>query len=58
MFGPNQIDTQLRQLIQTCWMVLPEDKKSVDEVGWLFRPMVDRAFKDMREDGEAFGLPH
>lgn len=58
MFGPGQIDCQLRQLLQMCWMILPDDRKSIDEIEKLFRPMVDRAFKDMRDDGKAFGQSH
>ena len=57
MFGPGQIDSQLRSLLQMSWMSLPSDKKSIDELERLFRPMVDRAFRDMRDDRDAFGLP-
>lgn len=57
MFGPGQIDSQLRSMLQMCWMILPKDKKTIDDLERMFRPMVDRAFKDMRDDRDAFGLP-
>ena len=56
MFGPGQIDCQLRSLLQMSWMLLPDDKKTIDDLERLFRPIVDRAFKDMRDDRDAFGL--
>ena len=55
-FGPHQIDQQIRQAIQFCWMVLPNDKKNVDEVEKHIRRLVDRALRDLREDEDAFGL--
>ncbi len=56
MFGPEQIDQQIRQAIQFCWMALPEGKKNIDELERQIRRMVDRAIRDMREDRDAFGL--
>ncbi|HYV38564.1 MAG TPA: hypothetical protein VE988_22965 [Gemmataceae bacterium] len=56
MLGPGQIDQQIRQAIQTCWMMLPEGKKTVDELESQIRRMVDRALKDMRDDADQFLL--
>lgn len=56
MFSPEQIDQQIRQAIQFCWMMLPDDKKTVDEVERQIRRLVDRALKDLREDFDSFGL--
>ncbi len=56
MFGPGQVDTQIRQAIHLCWMMLPEDKKTVDELEKQFRRIIERALNDLREDAEAFGL--
>ncbi len=56
MFGPGQLDWQVRQAIQFCWMMLPEDSKTVDELEKQFRRIVDRAIKDLRDDADAFGL--
>jgi hypothetical protein len=56
MFGPGQLDQQIRQAIHIGWMMLPEDRKTVDELEKQFQRIVDRAFKDLRDDAEAFGL--
>ena len=55
-FSPQQIDQQIRQAIQFCWMALPPDKQNVDEVEAQIRRLVDRALKDLRDDSESFGL--
>ena len=55
-FGPHQVDEQIRRAIQFCWMVLPDDKRNVDEVERHIRRLVDRALRDLREDEDAFGL--
>lgn len=56
MFGPEQIDQQIRQAIHWCWMVLPDERKTVDEVERQIRRLVDRALKDLHDDFDAFGL--
>jgi len=56
MFPPSMVDQHFRQTIQFCWMSLPEDRKTVDELEKQMRRIIDRAFKDLREDAEAFGL--
>ena len=58
LFGPGQVDQSVRQAIHFCWMMLPENNKTVDELDKQFRRIVDRAIKDLREDADAFGLPH
>jgi hypothetical protein len=54
LFGPHQVDEQIRQAIQFCWMALPKEKKNVEEVEKQIRRLVDRALRDLREDSEAF----
>jgi hypothetical protein len=56
MFGPGDVDRQIRQAIQFCWMMLPDEKKTVDELEKQLRRIVDRAVRDLREDSDAFGL--
>jgi hypothetical protein len=56
MFGPGHVDEQIRQVIHLCWMMLPEDRKTVDELEKQFRRIVERALKDLREDATQFGL--
>ena len=54
-FNPSQVDHSVRQALQMCWMMLPSDKRNVDELERHFRRIVDRALKDLREDDQAFG---
>ena len=56
MFGPGQVDQQIRQAIHMCWMMLPEDKKTVDELELQIRRILDRAIGDLRSDASAFGI--
>jgi hypothetical protein len=55
-FSPQQVDQQIRQAIDFCWMALPPGKQNVDEVEKQIRRIVDRALRDLREDSESFGL--
>jgi BMFP domain-containing protein YqiC len=55
-FGPQQIDQQIRQAIQFCWMALPAERKTVGDVETEIRRIVERALRDLREDFESFGL--
>lgn len=54
LFGPTQIDHQIRQAIQFCWIGLPKEKKNVNEVERQIRRLVDRALRDLREDFDEF----
>jgi len=56
MFGPGQVDQQIRQAIQFCWMMLPDGQKTVDELEKQMRRIIERALKAVREDSDAFGL--
>ena len=53
-FNPSQVDHSVRQALQMCWMMLPNDRRNVDELEKQFRRIVDRALRDLREDGKAF----
>ncbi len=55
MFGPSQIDHLIRQAIQFCWIGLPKERRSADEVEAQVRRLVERALRDFREDRQAFG---
>lgn len=57
MFGPGHVDQAFRQAIQACWMVLPKDRRNVDEVEKQVRRIVERALTNLREDQAAFGCP-
>ncbi len=56
MFGPGQVDEMIRNAIHICWMMLPDDKKTVDELEKQLRRIVERAIKNLRDDSNAFGL--
>jgi hypothetical protein len=58
IFGPAQIDHMIRQAVQFCWMGLPKERRSVDEVEAQVHRLVDRALRDFREDRQAFGKPN
>ena len=53
-FGPNAVDRQIREAIQLCWMLMPPNRKAVDDVEEEIQRMVERAFREMREDLERF----
>ena len=55
-FSPQQVDHQIRQAIQFCWMALPPERQNVQEVETQIRRIVERALRDLREDAESFGL--
>lgn len=57
MFGPQAVDQAIRQAISTCWMMLPDEKKSVSTVEAEIRRIVDRALANLKEDATAFGIP-
>ncbi len=53
--SPAQLDQSVRQALQMCWMMLPKDKRCVDEVERQFRRIVERAISNLREDDREFG---
>jgi hypothetical protein len=55
-FSPQQVDHQIRQAIQFCWMGLPPERQKVEEVEKVIRRVVDRALRDLREDADSFGF--
>lgn len=55
LFGPGQVDQAIRQAIQMCWMMLPPEKKTPDELEANIRRIVDRAIQNFRDDAKIFG---
>jgi hypothetical protein len=53
LLPPGQTETSLRNCIQMCWMSLPPNKRNVDDVEREVRRIVDRIFKNIREDERA-----
>ena len=56
MFGPQQVDQEIRQAISMCWMMMPDDKKNPDAVAAEIRRIVERALANLKEDAKAFGV--
>ncbi len=56
MFGPSQIDSEIRQAISMCWMMLPDERKTPDAVATEIRRIVERALTNLKEDASAFGI--
>ena len=54
MLGPQAVDNAVRQAISICWMALPRDKKSVDDLEREIRRLMERALKDLKEDARVF----
>jgi len=56
MFGPQQVDQEIRQAISMCWMMMPDEKKNPDAVAAEIRRIVERALANLKEDAQAFGV--
>ncbi len=54
MFGPGHVDQTVRQAIQSCWMALPKERRTPDEVEKQIRHIFDRALANFREDAITF----
>jgi hypothetical protein len=55
LFGPGHVDQSICAAIQACWMALPKERRTVDEVEKQIRRITDRALSNFREDAAAFG---
>lgn len=58
VMGPMMIDQSLRQVITHCWMILPEDRRTPDEIEKEMMRLLKRALKDLREDAASFGFDY
>ena len=56
MFGPGQVDQQLRGTVSTCWLAMPKERRTVEEVEREMRRLFERAMEDLREDAQSFGI--
>jgi hypothetical protein len=55
MMGPAAADQSLRQAVQMCWMTLPPERRTLDALEKEVRFLIDRIFRDMREDAARVG---
>ena len=56
VMGPMMVDQSLRQAIMHCWMMLPDDQRTLDNVEKEMSRLLKRALEDMREDAASFGF--
>ena len=53
--GPCNVDMLIREAIRFCWLLLPCDKRTPQNVRKEILRLTERALDDMKEDMEAFG---
>ena len=51
------IDNNLREVVRTCWMMLPEPKRTLEAVEEEIRTRLEHALKDMKHDPKSFFTP-
>jgi hypothetical protein len=56
VMGPQAVDQFIGQAVSTCWLMLPEEERTVEALEREVRRLVDRALKDLKEDMAAFGI--
>jgi len=54
-YGPGQVSQIACLLIQTCWRVMPKERRNVEEVEKEVRRIMERALANFREDVKSFG---
>jgi hypothetical protein len=57
MFGPGHLDQTVRHAIQACWMALPKERRTAEEVEKEIRRLTERALSNLKQDVAAFGRP-
>ncbi len=56
-FAPDTVDAQIRHAIRTCWIILPQERKTVEVLKMEVRRIMDRALASFEEDFRSFGVP-
>ena len=54
MLGPGAVDSQIRHAISTCWMMLPDGKRTPEAAATEIRRIVERALANLADDASAF----
>lgn len=54
--GPAAVDQQIRAAISVCWMMLPEKKRTPENVAAHIRRITERALKNLTDDAKEFEL--
>lgn len=55
--GPNAVERALSHAIETCWMMLPADRKNMQSLRQEMERIFQRAMNNLGEDATAFGIP-
>ncbi|MCL4264395.1 MAG: hypothetical protein KJ069_14320 [Anaerolineae bacterium] len=56
LLGPSIVAQAVRQAVMHCWMMLPKDQKTPENVEAQLTRLMKRAIEDMKEDATAFGF--
>lgn len=56
IMGPMMVDKAVRQAIQHCWVMLPEEDRTAARVEQEIRRLVVRALQNLKEDSATFGF--
>ncbi len=56
LLSPEFLDQQIRQAVTMCWMMLPEERQTVEAVELEIRRIVDRVLSNLKEDSAVFGI--
>lgn len=56
MMGPILVDQTLRQAIMHCWMMLPDDQRTAENVENEMTRLLKRALENLHEDAASFGF--
>jgi hypothetical protein len=52
--GPGAVDAQIRQAIMLCWMLLPEQQRTLAQLKAEVLRLVERAFSNLVEDANKY----
>ena len=53
--GPSAVAKTIDQAITICWMMLPEERRTISAVEAEIRRTVERSLANLKEDASAFG---
>jgi hypothetical protein len=56
IFDPGMVDKSIRQAVSLCWMMLPPEKRTPENIEAQIRRTVDRVLSDLKEDIAAFNI--
>jgi len=56
MMGPMMVDQFLRQAIMHCWMMLPDEQRTPENVEKVITRLLKRAMDNFHEDAASFGF--